>query len=303
MTDVLQKQAPLEDLMAAMDVVDTLRHQRDIAERELDSEGRRERFLQRLKELYQAQGIEVPEHVLKEGIDALEQERFAYQPVASSWRTKLANLWVSRSRWGKPVGFLAVVGSMFSGVYLVTDVLPERQLRSGLPKQLSESVANIKTLAKNPQIVNQVETQLRQAEEALEDDKLSEAQTIEENLNKLEQLLQDHYSIRIVSRPNQSSGVWRVPDINTAGRNYYLIVEAINSSNKIVTMEILNEETNKRNTVKSWGIRVDEDTFYKVAADKNDDGIIQANEVGEKPIGYAKPVFSIATTGGMITKW
>ena len=46
-----------------------------------------------------------------------------------------------------------------------------------------------------------------------------------------------------------------------------------------------------------------EETFYKVAADKNDDGIIQGNKVGKKAIGYLKPVFSIPTSGATITEW
>ena len=41
--------APLEELMVAMDVVDTLRHDQSIAERELDGESRRERLLERLR--------------------------------------------------------------------------------------------------------------------------------------------------------------------------------------------------------------------------------------------------------------
>ena len=109
MTVSLEKQAPLEDLMAAMDVVDTLRHQAGIAERELDGEGRRERLLLRLRELYHAQGIDVPDHVLQEGIDALEQERFQYHPVAKSWRTRVAGAWVSRKRWVPPVSILTVL--------------------------------------------------------------------------------------------------------------------------------------------------------------------------------------------------
>ena len=67
--------APLEDIMVAMDVVDTLRHQQTVAERELDIQGRRERMLERLKDMYKGQGIDVPEHVLLEGISALEEER------------------------------------------------------------------------------------------------------------------------------------------------------------------------------------------------------------------------------------
>jgi len=88
----------LEDVMAAMDVVDTLRHEQGIAERELDSEGRRERLLNRLRDLYQAQGIEVSDRILEEGINALEEERFEYVGVESNWQTKLAHVWVSRYR-------------------------------------------------------------------------------------------------------------------------------------------------------------------------------------------------------------
>jgi len=85
-SELAQNKTQLEDVMAAMDVVDTLRHEQGIAERELDTQGRRERLLKRLRDLYQAQGIEVSDRVLKEGIDALEQKRFEYVPVNPSWR-------------------------------------------------------------------------------------------------------------------------------------------------------------------------------------------------------------------------
>ena len=303
MSEVADKKQPLEDLMVAMDVVDTLRHQQGIAERELDGEGRRGRLLLRLRDLYKAQGIDVPDHVLQEGIDALEQERFLYEPVKPSFGTKMARLWVSRGRWGKPVGFLAVLGSLFSGVYLVTDVLPEQQMRSSLPKQLEASLSTIRIISKDPAIVSEAEGRVVAAKQAINNQQYEQANKVLDGLKTVSELLQTEYSVRVISRPGESSGVWRIPDVNQSGRNYYLIVEAIGKNNKIVSLDILSEESNTRKKVKTWGLRVNEQTFYQISADKKDDGIIQGNQVGKKDIGYLEPQFSIATTGSTITEW
>ena len=303
MTVSLEKQAPLEDLMAAMDVVDTLRHQAGIAERELDGEGRRERLLLRLRELYHAQGIDVPDHVLQEGIDALEQERFQYHPVAKSWRTRVAGAWVSRKRWVPPVSILTVLIIVLYSVYFFMSVLPESRIRTSIPGALDASFNAITVIAKNPQIIEQARSRVAQAKQALADDKLDKAQQIQSEIEVLRQHLRNYYSIRVVSRQGEMSGVWRIPDINSSSRNHYLIVEAINRDNRVVALEILNEETNLRQVVKTWGIRVDETTFNRIAADKQDDGIIQGNQVGEKQPGYLEPTFSIPTNGGKITEW
>ena len=303
MTVSLEKQAPLEDLMAAMDVVDTLRHQAGIAERELDGEGRRERLLLRLRELYHAQGIDVPDHVLQEGIDALEQERFQYHPVAKSWRTRVAGAWVSRKRWVPPVSILTVLIIVLYSIYVFMSVLPENRLRASIPAALDASFNTITVIAKNPQIIEQARTRVAQARQALADDELDKAQQIQSEIEVLREHLRNYYSIRVVSRQGEMSGVWRIPDINSSSRNHYLIVEAVNRDNRVVALEILNEETNLRQVVKTWGIRVDETTFNRIAADKQDDGIIQGNQVGEKQPGYLEPTFSIPTSGGKITKW
>ena len=303
MSQSVDKQAPLEDLMAAMDVVDTLRHQHGIAERELNTQTRREDLLERLKELYDAQGISVPEHVLQEGIDALEQERFQYQPVAPSWQTKLAKMWVSRRRWGKPIGFLAVLGSLFFGYYFMAEVLPEKRLQAALPKQIESSLSQIENIAKNPELIIQAQQNAEVARIAIDSGDYDQAQDIAARLTSAADSIASEYTMRVISKPNQSSGVWRVPPNNPKGRNYYLIVEALDNNNKVLELDILNQENNKTERTKQWGLRVNEQTFYQIAADKKDDGIIQNNQVGKKEVGFLKPSFSIRTTGATITKW
>ena len=67
---------PLDEVMLAMDVVDTLRHRQDLVARELGGKNRQKRMIEKLRTIYKDQGIEVPERILKEGVAALEENRF-----------------------------------------------------------------------------------------------------------------------------------------------------------------------------------------------------------------------------------
>jgi hypothetical protein len=44
--------APLDDVMLAMDVVDTLRHRQDLVVRELDADTREKNLVDKLREIY-----------------------------------------------------------------------------------------------------------------------------------------------------------------------------------------------------------------------------------------------------------
>jgi hypothetical protein len=294
--------APLEDIMAAMDVVDTLRHDQSIAERELDGESRRKRLLERLRNMYAAQGIDVPDHVLEEGIDALEQERFQYIPVTPSWRTKLARVWVNRGRWGKPLGIVGAIALVLYALYFVFEVMPLRALKANLPTEISLNLQQISELAKNPDITEQAKLHAADARRAIANDDYDEAQDIVEDMQVLKHQLGLVYDIRVISRENENSGVFRNPPGNNV-RNFYLIVEAIDQKNQVVELMIVNQENNKVERKKTWGLRVEESTFYRISSDKLDDGIIQNNQVGRKLAGYLKPEYSIPTTGATITEW
>ena len=59
------------------------------------------RFVERVKEIYESQGIEVPDRILEEGVKALEEDRFVYEPPRDTIQTRLARLYVSRDSWGR----------------------------------------------------------------------------------------------------------------------------------------------------------------------------------------------------------
>ena len=111
---------PLDEVMLAMDVVDTLRRRERLVKRELDAAGREQDLMERLRKIYHAQGIEVPDHILEAGVAALEEDRFIYKPPTEGLGVKLARLYVSRGRWGKWVlGGIAVLIAAWAIHYFV----------------------------------------------------------------------------------------------------------------------------------------------------------------------------------------
>jgi hypothetical protein len=90
MSAATAEKAPLNDVMLAMDVVDTLRHNQDLVARELNGEAREAQLIERLRALYHQQGIDVSDAILREGVAALGESRFIYEPPKPSLGTALA---------------------------------------------------------------------------------------------------------------------------------------------------------------------------------------------------------------------
>src|SRR3954470_2520539 len=117
----------LDELMLAMDVVDTLRHQDSLVARELDETRREAQLIERLRQIYRDQGIEVPDRVLHEGVRALKESRFVYTPPSPGLARTLALAWVHRGRTGKALLGLLVTAGIGWGAYQVGVVRPAQQ--------------------------------------------------------------------------------------------------------------------------------------------------------------------------------
>jgi hypothetical protein len=127
----------LDEVLLAMDVVDTLRHQRSLVEQELQSEDRERELIEKLKKTYADQGLEVSEEVIAQGVRAMREERFAYQPPPKGLKTTLARMYVHRGRWVKGVMILAaVLGTLWVG-YRYLYVLPAERGRTELARELA----------------------------------------------------------------------------------------------------------------------------------------------------------------------
>ena len=291
--------APLDEVMLAMDVVDTLRHRSQLVQQELDAEHREQRLKERLRTIYAAQGIEVSDDVLDEGVAALKEERFVYKPPPESFAIKLARIYVSRHRWGKGLaGALAALVAVWA-LYYFAVLAP----RAALPEELHSARQAVLQAAEADRAKTLAEGYYAKGQLALRDGDQASAKAALQSLTSLRDTLEREYTLRIVSQPGERTGVWRVPDLNPAARNYYIVVEAIGADGSPLQVPVTSEESGKTERVSQWALRVNEKVFRRVAADKQDDGIIQNSRFGVKRRGYLEPEYLVPTTGAAITRW
>jgi hypothetical protein len=303
--------APLDDVMLAMDVVDNLRHADKLVERELGAEDRDRELKERLRRLYAAQGIDVPEHILEEGVRALREDRFVYKPRRPGLGRSLALLWVRRGRILKAAAIVLGLAGAGGAAWYFGVQLPEeqrvadeqRELAELLPQQVTRERDRIVAIAKEDEPKARAQALAGEAQAALAAGDAAAARERVGELAGLRTRLEQSYVLRIVSKPGQQSGVWRVPKLNPQARNYYLLVEAVDDNGRPVVLPVTSEEDNKTADTSTFGIRVDERTFNRVRADKQDDGIIQNNRFGEKRVGYLEPKYTFPTPGGVILNW
>ncbi len=305
------KAAPLDEVMLAMDVVDTLRHRQDLVARELGGDAREADLIERLRKVYRDQGIEVPDHILKEGVSALAESRFVYTPPPPGLGTTLARLYVGRKRWGRPVllalGLVAVASIGYFGIWQPYQAGQAEQARielsDGLPAQMDALYQTIYDETKVQQAVVEAEALRSRGKTLAAEGNRTGAEKAIADLTELRDRLRQDYVLRVVNRSGVQSGFWTFPEINTEATNYYIVVEAIDPDGQTLSLPILNEETGQTDTVAMWGVRVPESVYLAVAADKQDDGIIQANEVGRKSDGFLDVDYLMPVLGGAVTQW
>jgi hypothetical protein len=301
----------LDDVMIAMDVVDTLRHGEDVVRRELNEEGREGELIARLRQIYRDQGIEVPDSVLADGVKALKESRFAYTPPSAGWKRSLLTLWARRDTHGRRLGALAALLIAGFAAYYFVVARPARlaeerariEVTDTLPKALRRTHADVLAIAADDAAKQKAASLLADGELAIRSGDRAGIGKATAELGSLKQQLTQEYTLTIVSRVGEPTGVWRRPPGKSDARNYYLIVEAIAPDGRKLSLPIRNEENGVTETVTKFGVRVPREVFEAVAQDKRDDGIVQRNQFGFKRRGKLALEYQMPFEGGFITKW
>jgi len=297
--------------MLAMDVVDTLRHRQDLVERELAGDAREKQLIDKLREIYHQQGIEVTDAVLMEGVKALDESRFVYTPPKPSLGVSLARLYVGRKKWGPAALAIALVlvvglGGYFFAYrpYQAAQVEGARiELREKLPAEMDALYQSIFEETKVQQAVTQAEQMRGRGKTAAAEGNRAGAEQAIASLTGLRDQLRQEYQLKIVNREGQKTGFWTFPEINTAATNYYVVVEAVGTDGKPLTLPVVNEENGQTENVSIWGVRVPESTYRAVENDKKDDGILQRNVLGVKEYGFLDVDYVMPVLGGAVTRW
>jgi hypothetical protein len=305
------KPQTLDEVMLAMDVVDTLRHQDDLVSRELD-EGRREtELIERLRSIYKTQGIEVPDEVIRQGVSAIKENRFVYTPPAPGLGVTLAKIWIARGKIGKTIGAAAVALGLAGGGWWFAVEQPKRAEAARIEREIGDLIPKALT-AGHREAINEarVDAARAKADQLLADGQaalrrrdVAAGKKAVTDLDGLRSTLTQEYWLRIISRPNEQTAVWRVPQRNPNARNYYALVEAIAPDGRVLSLPVQSEEDGKTTTVAKFGVRVAADVFEQIARDKRDDGIVQRNRLGEKRRGELDVNYAFPVMGGRITTW
>src|SRR5690606_34880037 len=138
--------------------------------------------------------------------------------------------------------------------------------------ELAETLARSRALLADADLHSSVRSEVdslqRQAGQALAAGDLPLARGRIDRLQAMGETISQSYQLRIVSRPNAQSGVWRHPVDNARARNYYVIVEAVGADGQPVALPITSEEDQTTRRVSSFGLRVPESVYERVRADK-----------------------------------
>ncbi|MBX9588982.1 MAG: hypothetical protein K2X43_06745 [Hyphomonadaceae bacterium] len=305
------KPQTLDDIMIAMDVVDTLRHREDLVRRELSEEDREAELIARLRKIYQDQGIDVPDRVLADGVKALKESRFVYTPPPRGWRRSLLTLWARRETFGKRAAALVALAAAGLTGYHVLVTRPAQlavertrlEITETLPKALRQAHADVLAIASDDAAKQKANALLADGERLIRGGDRAGASKVNGELAALREEVAREYTLTIVSRPGESTGVWRRPPGKSAARNYYVIVEAVAPDGRRLSLPIRNEETGATETVTKFGVRVPQAVFDAVAQDKREDGIVQRNRFGIKRRGVLAIDYLMPFEGGFITQW
>jgi len=256
-----------------------------------------------LREIYDGQGIDVPDRILDQGVAALEAKRFEYAPTPPSFQRTLAGLWITRARWAPATGIVVGLAVAAFVGWQALVVGPESRRLAALPIALAAERDRVVAATTLPEPRATADRLVAEGRAALAAGKPEDAQARLAQLNALQAQLASEYRVRIVSRPGDPSGVWRIPAGNQRARNFYLIVEAIDRNGQPSPVSITSEEDSTTARVSTWGQRVTEAEFDRVRRDKAADGVIDQPIVGEKRPGMLAPEYTIRTSGGAILKW
>lgn len=300
---VKEKDAPLDELMLAMDVVDTLRHRELVLEREVTAEDRDARLLERLREIYTAQGIVVTDEVLQQGVRALREDRFVYQGPEPGLGRTLATLYVTRGRWGKWVGGAVALVAVAAIGFQVFVRGPAMREPTDLVHDLMGAHQGVVVSTNDETVLGNAQAIFAGGAAAVDQHDYAAARSSVGELRDLSYRLQQQYELHIVSKPGQESGFWMEPNDNPGARSYYLVVEALDPQGNAVRVRVRSEQDSATRVVSTWALHVDKQDFDRAVADKRDDGIIQNDVVGVKRRGELEPTYSVQTNGGAILKW
>ena len=185
-------------------------------------------------------------------------------------------------------------------------VLPPRETPSGSQDEGAERPAPAASVLPDPVVspsgedATLRERLVSRLTEARGKDDPEAVRMAESELSMFDSTLRTEIGFRIVDREDERPGFWRYEKGNESNRQFFVVVEAVVEGER-VNWAVRDADSGRVVSGPRFALRVDEQTFAGLAADKKDNGRIDGMAVGIKPVGRIAPVWSIKTDGTTIT--
>ncbi len=297
-TQPAKKPLAPHEVLRVMDAAQII-HERQAALKEHEAFDR-EATIRDIQLMYEELGDLVDADTIEKALDEYLSQRYAYTAAPKGLRRNLALLYIKRgwvaTRVILPTAAAAtIVWGGFAYVEGVTQRMQE--LEAAALVTLEADVERLHEAL----LASAAEDLVRERAAAL--DAAAESQLAAQDADALERTAERfqnlHDLVAAEYRIEITGGVWRTRD-NI--RNHYLVVRALDADGRPVTVPIRHEESGATRRVSEWGERVPQEVYDRVAADKQDNGIIDDEEFGFKRRGFITAERRYPDVG-QITEW
>jgi hypothetical protein len=331
----------MHDMLRIMDVASALRRERETAEAQLDLATAKQRLRERLLATAEAAGEKVTPAEVDAAIEHYFAQQHRYADPPRGWKSFWAHLWVMRVGC---LSLLVMAGALVLGILALTGAFssPPQSLPRPTPppveaprvpapaapvpaptptptpaptdalaqawSQFGRSVAAAEALAADDDARQRVQRERERGTAAHQAADRRRLETAQVDLDRLLARLEQEYSLTIVSRAGERSGIDRYFDGKLSG--YYVFVEAVTPDGRVLPQSIKNSETGRTETVKQWGEQVSAALWQRIVADKQADGVVDDAIVARKVRGsFAESVVMLDENGKpmrrgrQITQW
>ena len=301
---------PLEpdEVLRVMDAAQVI-HERQAALRDHESFDR-EATIRDIQVMYEDLGDLVDRDVIEKALDEYLSRRYAFRSPPRGMRRTLALLYVRRGRIARRVllpaaGVAALAWAGFAGVQMAEQRAEARAAAAQIERNARFGTLQADVQRLHAAVLAAAVEDLA-VERAAELGRTAEAQIAARDVDGLGQTVRSYDElydlVATEGRIAIAGGVWRYDNDNRDVRNYYLLVEARDPDGRPVPLTIRNEETGASERVAAWGERVPKAIYDRVAADKEDNGIIDDDDFGLKRRGFITVERGYPDVG-QITRW
>lgn len=120
----------LSEQMGAMALIDELRHSQTEIQKHLDLPKHRKAVAERIREFYKAQGVEVEDALVEQGVRNYFATRLTYDaPTLRWWERRLTRLYIDRRQWLKGTLIWApiILWSLYAWSQVITSHVEQRR--------------------------------------------------------------------------------------------------------------------------------------------------------------------------------